>query len=47
MVLLVPLGLAAAFIGAVKGEVPKKFCVAGFWLNLAWFLFLLLSMFFA
>ena len=38
MFLLTPLGLTMAFVGAVKGEVPKVYFYIGFFLNLAVFL---------
>jgi len=44
MLLLTPLGLLTAFIGAVRGEIPKKYCVIGFFLSLAVFLLPIIEM---
>jgi len=38
IIILVPLGLISAFVGVVRQEEPKKYCIIGFILNMLWFL---------
>jgi hypothetical protein len=42
--MLIPLGLGSAFVGILKQEEPRKYCVIGFVLNLLWFLLPLLGL---